>query len=263
MRLHREIILAFIAILLITGIYLGFASHPYLPASSDPTGHSMGITGFLLLLATETLYSIRKRSRRVQWGQMQTWLRIHIFTGIVGPYLILLHSAFHFHGLAGIVALMTGILVFSGFIGRYIYTAVPRTPQGNVVTLEELKQALDDAEKELQKQDHEAVSALPQNFEKISGGIGTVLGRTYLHWRANSAWRGGLRKADDKTREQLRQVDSLRQHRNDLLIQIRTYEIAPRLLFLWRSVHIPLGISLFVASFVHIGAALYYVVLAR
>jgi len=262
-RSPREIILAFIAILLITGIYLGFVSHPSLPASSDPRGHSMGIMGFLLMLATETFYSIRKRLPWVRWGQMRTWLRIHIFTGIVGPYLILLHSAFEFHGLAGIVALMTGIVVFSGFVGYYIYTAVPRTQEGTVVALEELKQALNNAEKEIQEQVPEEVSSLPHIFEENSIGIATVLGRVFLHWRANTAWRKRLRQADEKTRDQLRQVESLRKRRNDLLIGIRSYEISPRLLSIWRSVHIPIGISLFIAAFVHIGGALYYATLMR
>jgi len=38
---------------------------------------------------------------------------------------------------------------------------------------------------------------------------------------------------------------------------------ARRLLAIWHSVHIPLGMALFVAAFVHIGAALYYATLLR
>ncbi len=215
------------------------------------------------MLATETLYSIRKRFPWVRWGQMRTWLQIHIFTGIVGPYLILLHSAFEFHGLAGIVALMTGIVVFSGFVGQYIYTAVPRTQEGTAVALENLKHALDNAEKEIQEQVPEESSSLPYISKEISNGIVTVFGRVFLRWRANAAWCKHLRKTDEKTRDQLRQVDTLRKRRNDLLIEIYSYEISPRLLSIWRSVHIPIGISLFVAAIVHIGAALYYVTLMR
>jgi hypothetical protein len=61
---------------------------------------------------------------------MQHWLSFHIYTGLVGPYLVLLHSAFKFRGLAGILMLMTVIIVLSGFVGRYFYTAIPRSLDG-------------------------------------------------------------------------------------------------------------------------------------
>jgi len=262
-RLHREITLAFIAILVITGIYLGFASRPTLPESSGLIGHGIGIVGFLLMLATETLYSIRKRATRARWGRMQTWLQFHIFTGIVGPYLVLLHSAFAFRGLAGIVTLMMAVVVLSGFVGRYIYTAVPRTPEGAIVAYQELEQALADAERELQQLAPQEAPSMLQEFEKSPDGVGIVFGRTLLRWRANIAWRRRLRKADAKTREHMLQVDSLRKRRNDLLIQVRSNEVARRMLSVWHSVHVPIGISLFVAAFVHIVAALYYATLMR
>lgn len=53
-----------------------------------------------------------------------------LLAGLVGPYMVLLHSSWKFNGLAGIVMLMAGIVVISGFIGRYIYTAIPRNVDG-------------------------------------------------------------------------------------------------------------------------------------
>jgi hypothetical protein len=38
---------------------------------------------------------------------------------------------------------------------------------------------------------------------------------------------------------------------------------ARRLMSLWHSIHIPLGVVLFVAAFVHIGGAIYYALLLR
>ncbi len=263
MKLHREIVLAFIVILLITALYLGVVTYPERPVPGDSAGHVLGILGFLLILATETLYSIRKRSPRLRWGRLQTWLQFHIFTGIVGPFMVFLHTSFEFHGLAGIVALGMGIVVFSGFVGRYIYMAVPRTSEGTLVAREDLELERINAEKELQKQLPVEASFIFQPLDGISGGIGTVLNRVFLRWRTNAAWRRRLQNVDSTTREKMLQVEPLRKRRNELLIQIRSYEIAPRLLSLWRSVHIPLGISLFVAALVHIGAALYYVIPIR
>jgi hypothetical protein len=96
----------------------------------DLFGHGIGIIGFFLMLMTETLYTLRKRSRSTRWGRMSTWLQFHIFTGLVGPYMVLLHSSWKFNGLAGMVLLLTVIIVASGFLGRYIYTSVPRNVDG-------------------------------------------------------------------------------------------------------------------------------------
>jgi len=151
-----------------------------IPPAAEFFGHTLGVVGFILMLMTETLYSLRKRSRMARWGRMASWLQFHIVTGIVGPFMILLHSSWKFNGLAGIVTLMTVVIVFSGFVGRYIYTRIPRSIDGL-----ELQGSLSEAQ----------VAAL-----------------------AN----------------------------------------ARRLLALWHSIHIPIGMSLFAAAFIHILGALYY-----
>jgi len=127
----RELWVAFFGMILITLVYFFVAILlGGIPPASEFFGHSLGIFGFVLMLATETLYTVRKRSRFARWGRLSTWLQIHIITGIVGPYLVLLHSSWKFQGLAGVVMLLTVLIVLSGFIGRYIYTAIPRTAEG-------------------------------------------------------------------------------------------------------------------------------------
>lgn len=174
---------AFIAAIIITGVYGGVVVLTrQVPPAQDITGLSLGIVGFLLMLMTEILYSLRKRSRLARWGRMSDWLKFHIFTGLVGPYMVLLHSSWKFNGLAGITTLFTLVIVVSGFVGRYIYTRIPRTAEGL----------------------------------EIESGL---------------------------TREAL----------------IR----ARRLMAVWHSVHIPIGMVLFSAAFVHIGGAIYYALLLR
>ena len=173
-----ELWLAFVAAILITGLYaLVVIFTREIPAASELFGHGLGIFGFLLMLMTETLYSFRKRMRTVRFGRMSLWLQFHIFTGLVGPYMVLLHTSWKFNGLAGVTTLLTVIIVISGFVGRYIYTRIPRTADGNV----------------------------------IEGSLS---------------------------------ADALKHAR--------------RLMSLWHTVHIPIGMALFTAAFVHVGAALYY-----
>jgi len=179
LRGNRELWLAFLAMVLITGLYaLVVYTTREIPPASEVFGHGMGILGFVFMLMTETLYSLRKRSRSVKWGKMSMWLQLHIFTGLVGPYMVLLHTSWKFNGIAGATTLLTIIIVISGFIGRYIFTRIPRTVDGTVIE-------------------------------------------------------GTLSEA------------ALKQAR--------------RMMALWHTIHIPIGMALFISAFVHIGAALYYV----
>lgn len=174
----KELWLSIFAITIITLCY-GFMVFiaRQIPKASDFFGHAIGILGFGLMLMTETLYSLRKRSLSARWGRMSSWLEFHIFTGIVGPYMVLLHSSWKFNGIAGISTLFTGVVVISGFVGRYLYTRLPRSLDGMI----------------------------------IEGGVSEAAARQ-----------------------------------------------ARRLLALWHTIHIPLGMVLFVTAFFHILGALYY-----
>jgi hypothetical protein len=183
---NKELWYSLIAILLISGMYAFMVNwYQAIPAAADFFGHMIGVIGFLLMLMTETLYSFRKRSRKGRWGSMKSWLEFHIFTGLVGPFMVLLHTSWKFSGLAGVTTLLTITIVLSGFIGRYIYTRIPR--------------ALDGVELSLPAAQAQAA----------------------------------------------------------VLVRTR------RLLSIWHAIHIPIGMALFVAAFIHIGAALTYATLLR
>lgn len=178
LRGNIELWLAFVTCVLIGAGYglIAFWTRE-IPAASEFFGHTLGIVGFILMLLTETLYSIRKRSRSGALGRMSTWLKFHIYMGLVGPFMVLLHSSWKFNGLAGATTLLTAIIVVSGFIGRYIFTRIPRTMDGL----------------------------------EIEGTL---------------------------SQEALKR--------------------ARQLMALWHTVHIPIGIALFISAFVHLGGALYY-----
>ncbi len=174
---------SFIAGIIISAFYGGVILFTrQIPPAKEIFGLSLGILGFVLMLMTEILYSLRKRSRLAHWGRMSDWLKFHIFTGLVGPYMVLLHTSWKFNGLAGVITLFTIVIVISGFIGRYIYTRIPRTAEGI----------------------------------EIESGLST---------------------------------EAVRQAR--------------RLMALWHTIHIPIGMVLFAAVFIHIGGAIYYALLLR
>ena len=101
----------------------------HFPTASSWVGHGIGIAGFVLMLMTATLYPLRKLRADASWGSTASWLKFHMVTGLVGPYMVLLHTAMRFHGLAGLTMLLTVLVVASGLVGRFLYTRVPRTPR--------------------------------------------------------------------------------------------------------------------------------------
>lgn len=231
-------------------------------------GHSLGVVGFLLMLATETLYSLRKRARGRAFGRLSSWLQWHIVMGIVGSYMVLLHTAWRFNGLAGVVSLLTAVVVLSGFVGRYVYTAIPRTVDGAELSLAELEAQLaaSAARLEILARPGSSPSAVPLTSlltppARHGNPLVTVLARPLLVWRDRAEQRRiitALGLADAATVAELRRALA---ERRRLLRQVESLAAARQLLALWHTVHIPLGVALFVLAFVHIGAALYYATL--
>jgi hypothetical protein len=130
-RRHLELWYALLAIVLVTGAYAwAYVRANEFPAASGLIGHGIGIVGFVLMLATATLYTIRKRITDSRWGSVAFWLKLHMFTGIVGPYMVLLHTSMKFQGVAAVAMGLTVVVVISGIVGRYVYTRVARTIDG-------------------------------------------------------------------------------------------------------------------------------------
>ena len=263
-----EIEISLVSVGAITGLYL-WASRFGTPASSGLIGHGLGVIGFVLMLATETLYSLRKRARGRAVGRLSSWLQWHIVTGIVGSYMVLLHTAWQFNGLAGVITLLTTVVVASGFVGRYLYTAIPRTVDGAELTLADLESQLTAGTSRLEILAPSRAAPgetptrlrLPPLAATPGGAITSVLARPLIGWRDRAALRRAL---DDLGSQDQATADELRRlidERHRLLRQIERLATARRLLALWHTVHIPFGVALFILSFVHIGAAIYYATL--
>lgn len=259
-----ELVLALLAIVAITACYVA-GSPAGTPSPGGLVGHGLGIVGFLLMLSTETLYTLRKSGRGLHFGQMSTWLHVHIFTGIVGSFLVLLHSGGKFNGLAGVLSLLTVVIVISGFIGRYIYTAVPRTLAGVELSAQELEERIGGAERRLQALgvDLEATPALAAAAEPPRQGWMLVLGRSLLRWRQRRRVRRALRDLNLAGPRHAVELQELLMERYRLLLQVQSLAGTRQLLALWHVGHVPLGGVLFALAFIHIGAALYYATLLK
>jgi hypothetical protein len=264
----HELLFALIAVVLITLVYLWVnLLSGAVPAASSLYGHSMGIIGFLMMLMTEILYSLRKRSRLAHWGPMSSWLQFHVFTGIVGPYLVLLHSSWKFNGVAGVLTFMTAIIVVSGFIGRYIYTAVPRSADGLALEVDEIGREIAAAEVHLADWVSSRRNALPalalQSEAMPLAGGGQIFGREVFAWQRRLKGWLAYRRFPPEQQAEARHFFMLLERRDALRRQAASLKTARRLLATWHTIHIPIGLGLFALAFVHIGAAIYYSVLLR
>lgn len=259
----KELVYALIAMIFITLFYLLVQiSNKEIPSASSFWGHSLGVLGFLLMVMTETLYSLRKRSKRgARWGKMSSWLEFHIFTGIVGPFMVLLHPGWEFKGLAGVLSLITLLMVISGFFGRYIYTAIPRTNNGSEIDLQELEISARQIEAELARLKHQEKTQPIQKFDVNSGTALNVLLRFWMDVRTNL----NILTIRTGSSGQLKQTElellRVRQKYELVQRQINNLTAARRLLSLWHTIHVPLGLTLFMVSLVHIGATIYYAIL--
>ena len=266
-RRGLELWLALVAIAFITAAYLFVAAvEGEAPGASSTFGHGLGILGFTLMLYTETGYSLRKHSHSARWGRLASWFEVHIFTGLVGPYLVLLHTSWKFNGVAGVLTLLTVVIVISGFVGRYIYTAIPRTADGAVLEKEEIEEQIRGIEAQLQA----CLAAYPpipvSLYRRIEsqpeadqgqperGGLGRVI-RERRKWL--SRW-VAQRRLSARERAQMRWLEQLIEQRDTLRRQVSSLAYRRRLLGYWHTFHIPLGLGMFVLAFVHIITAIYF-----
>jgi hypothetical protein len=212
--------------------------------ASSLVGHGIGVVGIVLMLMTATLYSLRKLSHRARWGDMAGWLRFHMVTGLVGPYMVLLHTSMRFHGVAGVAMLFTIVVVISGLVGRYLYTAVPRGARS--VTASAIDRRI--ARSELTPTAADPASSAGADFE-APGDTDAAL----------EATGGGVAVAEAPPARRDRSVG--KQAMPEAAAAGRGLD--PRApargtLASWHAVHVPLVLALFVVALVHMVGALYY-----
>jgi len=169
-RTHKIYLILLILIALITTIYFGNKGYSYYLSSiedrffhpdhqslksSGVVGHTLGIIGSLMIMIGVGMYMVRKRIRRFsRVGILSRWLEFHIFLCVLGPILVLYHTAFLFGGLVAVSFWSMVAVVASGVIGRYIYLQIPHTIEGGEMSLNEIDQTKDELNRRLVQDYH-------------------------------------------------------------------------------------------------------------
>ena len=137
--------------------------------ASGTWGHTIGIVGTVLILLNLTFMARRRMRSLRRFGALRLWMNMHVVTGLLGPLLVLFHTAFEPRTAVAMIALGSiGLLVLTGILGRFIYAMIPHTVSGAEMGKDELEQRLAEARAQL-------ASAAPpgdplwQAIDKVSG----------------------------------------------------------------------------------------------
>lgn len=135
-------------VLLLVGFPLGFLVHVSARFPGSLTGSLIGIAGAVLMLAPFAYLVIKRvprmKARVTRHVSMRTLLTLHIYAGILGPLLGLVHAAHKFESPLGVS--LTGLMlvvVVSGYVGRYLLGQLGRAIRGRQSDLAALRAALD------------------------------------------------------------------------------------------------------------------------
>ena len=260
-RQHRELEYAFFALTILAGVYVAYtiisSRNGLAPAGGHPFGHWLGIIGTLFMVMTELLYSIRKRTRLLnRAGPVRAWLSFHIFTGIVGPFLVLMHTGLHFRGLAGFTMMLTILIVISGFVGRYLYAALQRAGLQSEDSYASSVDKIAGARAAIQLYEEEWPARV-RAIEKIWLRQNESRPDFLAPWN-QFRMRQRLQRLEGERTALDQQLSRYLQEKQRLEANLGRNANYQRLFRLWHLVHVPLGITLFVAIAIHIIATIFF-----
>jgi hypothetical protein len=90
-----------------------------------------------------------------------------------------------------------------------------------------------------------------------------VFGRTVDRWQYHREVDRALKALGAAGQVHAQQIKDRLDERYRIQRQMQSLAIARRLLAVWHTIHIPIGVALFMVAFIHIGATVYYATLIK
>ena len=149
MKNRERLIVTSVFAVLVFG-WLGFLLHVSPRFAGSGLGAVFGISGAVLMLVPLT-YVVAKRipffkERITKYVSLQTWLSVHVYTGILGALLALIHTGHKYSSPLGIALAATMMLVVvSGFAVRYLLASVSIEMKDKLALLQTARGDLDSA----------------------------------------------------------------------------------------------------------------------
>ena len=270
-------------------VYIVYAARaPGGPRGGSALGLTFGIAGYALMIYAGLL-GARKKVPVWRLGRAQTWMRGHIWLGLLSLPLILFHSGFAFRGpLTAVLMWLFFIVIGSGIVGALIQHYVPRMMTSRV-PMETIYEEIPHVRAQLREEADQLVSTVcgpldgaPQ-IEQPDGAVSVLVDiEQEDRARFREIYLGKVRPflADPEAKqlelcdprrsaevfESLRRLlvapvhpllndlENICEEEHQLSRQIRIYHW----LHAWLLVHVPLSIALLVLGAVHAVMALRY-----
>ncbi len=247
MKEHDRLVATGLVVLMVI-LGLGFLVHQSPRFAGSAWGGALGVSGAVLMLVP-LAYLVIKRvpplkrtvTRRVS---MRTLLAWHVYAGIVGPILGLLHTGHKFDSQLGIAltALMV-IVVLSGFVGRYLMGQFSQTIRAKKEMLTGLELVYRQTAGELAAHPEQVaiVRPLAGFWSRLMGGL--LLARP-----------AGVPATASAPVRALRLSESMA----DLEYAIKTHEAFKRWFAGWLKFHIIISFVLYGLLALHIWVGIYF-----
>lgn len=236
--------------------------------SAGLRGHGFGVIGSVMMTLM-LLYSVRKRTNWFgKWGALSRWLDVHIYLGIMGPLLVILHTTFKLNGIVAVSFWSMIAVSGSGILGRYLYLQIPRNRRGDELSLKEIESLDQEFSEELTRElglKNGKLARLQeiagvQNVNKDAGLFSLLLGmlrfdlfsffRKYRQQRM-------LRKEFQLDSQQLKAAIEILHRKQLLERRILLLNHVQRLFHYWHVFHKPFAILMFLIMILHIGVAVW------
>ena len=225
--------------------------------ASGTIGHGLGIVGSVFIIIGVFSYMFRKRLRFFsRIGILKHWLEFHIFLCTLGPFLILFHTTFKFGGIVS-VSFWSMVAVFlSGIVGRYIYLQMPRSIEGQELTMLELEDQKIEMNKQLRQSIilDESIYELLDDFPLAEKKKNIFWGRSKEEKAAIKTLKAEL-KMQDIPLKRAREVVQLYKDQLALKRRIDRLETMQKLFAYWHVAHLPFALIMLVVMIIHVVVA--------
>ncbi len=246
---ERERIVVSGLVVLMLVLWLGFAVHRSPRFAGGGWGGVLGVSGALLMLwplgysAVKRIPTLKDRLKKRL--PMRTLLAWHVYTGILGAVLAVLHTGHKFDSPLG-VALTAAVLVaaLTGFVGRYFMGMVSQEIREKRETLGALEAAYRRTAGELA-----ARPAAASRLAATSGLWGRFKTALFTPEEAGAG--------QDDLAISYRAV-RLSESVADLEYAIKSHELLKRRFSLWLKLHIAASAVFYVLLALHVWAAVYF-----
>jgi hypothetical protein len=247
MKERERVVVGGLVVLLLV-LWLGFLVHRDPRFAGSAWGGVLAVTGSALMLVP-LAYLVVKRvpglkrlaTRRVS---MRTLLAWHIYAGVLGPMLVLLHTGHKFESTLGVaLTAMTLVAVLSGFVGRYLLGMFAEEISAKRQMLTRLESAYRETAGEL--------AAHPDQISILRPWTG-FFGRL-----VSALFRAAPAPGRPAAPAAMRALD-LAESMADLEYAIKTHETFRAAFGRWLRVHIVISFILYALLALHVWAAVHY-----